>query len=45
MKTRTAVFYSPGEPIRVEEIELDQVNETYDDLLAGRVIRGVIEFA
>src|SRR5258708_9344012 len=23
MKTRTAVIYAPGEPIRVEEIELD----------------------
>ncbi len=27
MKTRTAVFYSPGEPIRVEEIELDPPKE------------------
>src|SRR6202165_5038662 len=27
MKTRTAVLYTPGEPIRVEEIELDTPKE------------------
>lgn len=27
MKTRTAVLYSPGEPIRIEEIELDPPKE------------------
>src|SRR5207245_2980964 len=27
MKTRTAVLYAPGEPIRVEEIELDPPKE------------------
>ena len=27
MKTRTAVLYAPGEPIRVEEVELDPPKE------------------
>jgi NDMA-dependent alcohol dehydrogenase len=39
MKTRTAVIYAPGEPIRVEEIELDPPKE--HEVLVRMVAAGI----
>jgi alcohol dehydrogenase (nicotinoprotein) len=39
MKTRTAVIYAPGEPIRVEEIELDPSKE--HEVLVRMVAAGI----
>ncbi len=39
MKTRTAVLYAPGEPIRVEEIELDPPKE--HEVLVRMVAAGI----
>ena len=39
MKTRTAVIYAPGEPIRVEEIELDPPKD--HEVLVRMVAAGI----
>src|SRR5579864_9033961 len=39
MKTRAAVIYAPGEPMRVEEVELDPPHE--DEVLVRMVAAGI----
>ena len=39
MKTRTAIIYAPGEPIRVEEIELDPPKD--HEVLVHMVAAGI----
>ncbi len=42
MKVREAVLYEAGQELRIESLEVAQINEAYANMPSGEVARGVI---